>query len=336
MLSKSLTMRLWLGLLLLMLLVGCSTSEEEKETGQGVMFVSSRGGSSLLRFDEATLVAGDVLPKAFIRGNLTRISQPGALTYEAAPRRLYVPNGGDNSILVFENVRTLSENVPPTRILFGLGTQLARPVHVVLDSGRDLLYVANAGTNSVQVYPNASTIQGGVAPVRSLAGSDTKIGGISHLWLDTENDRLWVVDPISSSLLVFNSASTLNGNVPPSRIITGSNSRLQAPQSILLVGKRLYVACTGIILRFEDADGISGDVAPTAVLFGAATGLIRPQQMALRADKDELYVADSGAGAVFVFANASTANGGPAFLRRLQGQLTNFVDITGLVLDFTP
>jgi DNA-binding beta-propeller fold protein YncE len=196
--------------------------------------------------------------------------------------------------------------------------------------------VANAGTNSVLVYANASALQGGVAPVRTLAGSDTKIGGISHLWLDTQNDRLWVVDPITNSLLVFNSASALNGNIPPARIITGSNTRLQAPQSILLVGRRLYVACTGSILRFEDADALTGNIAPTAVLGGLTTGLSRPQQMALRADKDELYVADAGAGALFVFANASTANGAVVSLRRIQGPLTNFLDITGLVLDFSP
>lgn len=325
----------WAWLLLVLLLVGCSTTQEEEEQGQGVLFVSNRGASNLARFDEATTVNGDVLPQRLIRGNLTRLLQPGALTYEAASRRMYVPNGGDSSILVFDNVREASENVPPTRILFGLGTQLSRPVHVQLDPARDLLYVANGGTSSVTVYANASTIQGGVAPVRTLAGSSTQIGAISFLWLDIENDRLWVADPVSSSLLVFNQISTLNGNVPPTRVISGSNTRLASPQALLLVGKRLYVACTSAILRFEDADAITGNVAPTASITGPATILSRPQQMALRADKDELYVADSGASAVLVFSNASTANGGPPPIRRIFGTLPGFTDVVGLVLDFS-
>ena len=323
-------------LLCLLIFSGCSTATETVDPGQGVVFVSNRGGGALLRFDEATKLSGDVLPKTFVRGALTRLSQPGALTYEADARRLYVPNGGDNSILVFDNVRDSSENVPPTRILFGLGTQLNRPVGVLRDAAHDLLYVANAGTNSVLVYENASTIEGGTAPVRTLVGSTTRISGISSIWLDVDNDRLWVVDPIASSLLVFNQASALNGNVPPNRIISGSNTRMQSPQSILIVGKRVFVACTGAIVRFDDGDAISGNVAPTAVVTGGTTTLSRPQQMVLRSDNDEMYVIDPGASALLVFSSFSSANGAPAPLRRLQGSLTNFVDPVGLVLDLSP
>lgn len=326
--------RIWI-LLTLLVLVGCATTQEEDEVGQGVLLISNRGASNLARFEEATKLAGDLVPRAFLRGQLTRLSQPGLLTYLPNERRLFVPNGGDHSILVFDNVRSIQENVPPTRILFGPGTQLSRPVHVQLDAGRDLLYVANAGTSSIQVYANASTIQGGVAPVRVLSGSDTKIGAISSIWLDVEQDRLWVADPIGNQLLVFHQASVFNGNVPPNRIISGGNTRLQAPQSMLLLGKRMFVANTGSILRFEDADALQGNLAPTAVLSGTGTALVRPQQMVLRSDKDELFVVDA-AGAVLVFANASTANGTPLPLRRIQGSLTGLVDPVGLVLDLNP
>ncbi len=316
------------------LFLGCST-EESVDEGSGEMLVSDRGASTIAHFLRASTAEGAILPQTFIRGSNTRLAQPGQLSYDVESKRLIVPNGGDNSILFFEDVLNQSESVPPRRFLTGIGTQLNRPVGVHLDSAHNELYVANGGSNNVLVFGNASTIDGATAPLRTLSGSATRISSISAMVLDVSTDRLWIADPVANALLVFNNASTLNGNVPPNRTILGTNTRLQAPQSLLFINKQLFVGCTNSILRFDDSDSMDGNIAPTAIIQGASTLLSRPQQMLLRPDKDELFVVDSGAAAVLVFENPSTINGGPAPLRRLQGSQTGFMDPVGLVLDFT-
>lgn len=316
------------------LFTGCST-EDSQEEGTGEMLVSNRGGSNIAHFLRASRAEGAILPQTYLRGANTRLAQPGQLSYDPTSKRLIVPNGGDNSILFFDDVLNKSEGVPPTRFLTGIGTQLNRPVGVHFDSGHDELYVANGGSNSVVIFAGASTIEGATAPLRTLSGSATKISSVSAIFLDSSTDRLWVADPVANALLVFNNASTLNGNVPPNRYILGTNTRLQAPQSLLFINKQLFVACTNSILRFDDSDSIDGNVAPTAAIEGSATLLSRPQQMVLRPDKEELFVVDSGAAAVLVYENPTTINGGPAPLRRLQGSQTGFTDPVGIALDFT-
>lgn len=316
------------------LFLGCST-EESVDEGRGELLVANRGASSIARFLRASTAEGAILPQTTIRGSNTRLSQPGQLSYDSTSKRLIVPNGGDNSILFFEDVLNQAESVPPKRFLSGIGTQLNRPVGVHLDSAHNELYVANAGSNNVLVFGNASSIEGATAPLRTLSGSATRISGVSAIVLDSGTDRLWVADPIANALLVFNNASTLNGNIPPNRYILGTNTKLQAPQSLLFINKQLFVGCTSSILRFDDSDSIDGNIAPTATIQGASTLLSRPQQMALRPDKDELFVVDSGAAAVLVFETPSTVNGGPAPLRKIQGSQTGFMDPAGLVLDFT-
>jgi DNA-binding beta-propeller fold protein YncE len=316
------------------LLSGCTTEETTTE-GTGILLVANRGAGNIAQFRRASTAEGAILPQTYIRGSNTRLSQPGQLSYDATTKRLIVPNGGDNSILFFDDVLNQAEGVPPTRSISGVGTQLNRPVGVILDSGHDELYVANGGTNNVIVFSNASTIEGGTAPLRTLGGSSTRISSISAIWLDSSTDRLWVADPVANSLLVFNGASTINGNVPPNRVVLGTNTRLTSPQSLLFINKQLFVGCTSSILRFDQSDSIDGNIAPTAVIEGTATLLSRPQQMAFRPDKEELFVADTGASAVFVYENPTSINGGPAPLRRIQGSQTGFADPAGLVLDFS-
>lgn len=324
------------GLLFVGLLAfACTTDKESSDAGKGYLIVANRGGSSLARFAHATTVNGNVVPKNYVRGGLTRLQQPGYLLYDSGQDRMYVPNAGDNQILIFDQFSTLTENVAPTTYLQGAGTQLSRPVQIKLDAGRSLMYVANAGSNAVTVYNTSSSLQGNIAPVRQLSGGSTKIGGISSIELDVANDRLWVADPVGNSLLVFENASSLNGNVPPTRQLSGTNSRLQAPQFLLLDGNRLFVSNTSGWLRFEDSTALSGDVAPTAVVTGADTGLSRPQQIVLDTENDELYVADSGTSAILIFKSPRTASGAPPPTRKISGSNPGFSDVSGLVLDLT-
>lgn len=315
-------------------LFACTTVDEDSEDdGKGTIMVSLRASSSLARFRRATTANGNVVPKNYVRGGLTRLSQPVLLTFEDLQERLYVPNSGDNSVLFFDNIREAVENQPPTRFLQGAGTQLNRPVQVKLDRGRDLLYVANAGSNAVLVFNAPDALSANVAPVRTLSGGNTRLQGISSIELDTSNDRLWVADSTANAVFVWENASSLNGNVPPGREIRGGNTRLLSPQYLLLDDSRLFVACSESILRFENAGNAVGNIAPTAVVTGANTNLNRPQQMQMDTEENVLYVADAGTSAILVFDSARTATGAPVPVRKILGANTTLSDVTGLILD---
>ena len=327
-------MRRWL--VIALIAGGCYMENQGNSGGSGQIFTSNRGSSTVTRFERASNVEGDVVPTSIIRGQMTQLSQPGYLTYDASSDRLYVANSGANSILIFDNASTLTENSPPTRFFEGGSTQLNRPVQVKIDNERDEMYVANAGSSAVTVYGSASTLQGSAAPLRTLSGSGTRLSGLSSIEIDFTNNQLYLADPIGNQILVFENANSTNGSVPPRRIISGGNTQLAAPQYLLRDGNTLYVSCTNALLRFANLDTLEGNLAPTATITGQVTALSRPQQLSLDLEDGTLYVADSGASAVLVFANIETAEGAPAPLRRITGGNTQFTEVAGIVYDPTP
>lgn len=54
----------------------------------------------------------------------------------------------------------------------------------------------------------------------------------TSIWLDSATERLYVANEISNRVLVFNDAGTINGNVAPSRTITGANTLIASPRGI--------------------------------------------------------------------------------------------------------
>lgn len=314
-------------------LVGCGTLQGDSDTtsGSGRLYVGSTGGNSVARFDEATTLGGNIQPQVTVSGSSTGLNSPGYLFYNASADRMWIPNSGNNSVRFWEGWSGLSANSPPARILAGANTRLNRPVQVEYDASNDLLYVANSGDSSVLVFANASTINGEVAPTRQLAGSSTQISGLSSLHLDTANNRLYLANSAGNSITVYDNASGLNGNVPPTRIISGGNTRLAAPQYLLFQGGTMWVAGTSTLLRFDSVDSVTGNTAPTS--FATPPDLSRPQQFDIRSNENELYVVDASQG-VLVYANASTLSGAPSPTRRLTGSSTGLTTAKGMALDF--
>ena len=69
-----------------------------------------------------------------------------------------------------------------------------------------------------------------------------------------------------SSILVFDNASTLTGNVTPTRVISGNATKLVAPIDVALdtTNNLLYVADGTSILVFSSASTINGNVSAGA------------------------------------------------------------------------
>lgn len=193
----------------------------------GKLYVA--GANTISRFDGASAATGNVAPVAVIRGILTGLNSTRFVLLDVIANRLYVANFGGNSILIFNEIGTKTGNVAPDRTIAGAATTLNGPLDVALDAARNLLYVSNATANAILVFDNAATVNGNVAPVRTITGSNTGLNVNNGLLLDPLNNRLYIANLDGNSVIVFDSASTQSGNAPPARTLTGASTQLLKP-----------------------------------------------------------------------------------------------------------
>lgn len=302
--------------------------------GQGLLYVANAQTNSILRFDGATTLEADVAPVAVIQGGLTRLSAPQYLFLDVANDRLYVANAGQSSILVFDNVSTLAGDVPPTRFLEGANTTLSGPAATVLDIGRDLLYVSNTGRGGLLTFGSGATVEADIAPLRTLEGANPGLQNNTDLFLDSTADRMFVANTGAGAISVFDSISTLNGNIFPNRVLRGANTRLTSPTAVLVdSADNLLVADSNSLLRFAGASTVDADVAPTAILTGENTGIRQPGQMLLLSGN--LYLANTGSNEILVFNDIASIEGNQFPTRRLGGTNTNLLGPTGIAVDLS-
>lgn len=161
-----------------------------------------------------------------------------------------------------------------------------------------------------------ASADGNTPPLRTITGSSAAVGVPCGFWL--EGNELFVADcdpnggnPIGR-VAVY--ASGADGDTPPLRTLTGANTSLRTPLSLLIVDDELFVSDrlangTGIILVFP-ADA-SGNATPIRTITGGNTDLMSPDNMAT--DGTSLFVADQIAnndamGAVLAFPLNASGN----------------------------
>jgi len=304
--------------------------------GAGKLYVSNGGANSILRFDDALTASGNIVPAATISGAATTLNGPVFITLDAAADRLYVANNADLSILIFDNISTKNGNVAPERTIAGGLTTLVSPTDVSLDKGRNLLYVAD--DIDIHVFASASTATGNVAPARTF----TLPVAVSAIFVDSANDRLYAAQQTANAILIFDSASTLNGTVTANRTIQGAATHLANPGGIQIDGSgRLVVsnAAPPSITIYNNAATANGNIAPAAEIVGSNTGLSVPDQIVVNTSgTGSLYNADPGAARVAVFSNLNAANGNIGPTRAIVGGSTGLTvsgQPVGVALDVT-
>ncbi len=163
-----------------------------------------------------------------------------------------------------------------------------------VDETNDRMYVATLFTNpnnvlttnpdtakgSIAIFDNISTLNGGQTPARHIYGNLTQLRQPHGCWLDEANDRLYVANSFGCNILVFNNASTINGNTAPDRVI--SHPTLSTPVYIFIdnTADRMFVACSGVgcggppkVCIFNNASTINGVVNPNVRIEGSNTRL---------------------------------------------------------------
>jgi hypothetical protein len=264
---------------------------------QGQLFVSDYGTDTITVYPWEG--DGNIPPSAII----TTGDGPHQLAINYGARELIVTNNTSHSITVVDR-----DTLALKRTIQGPSTGLHNPTGVVVDEMHQLLYVANddhsASAFSITVYD--LTASGDAAPLRTIQGANTGLGGPVGVALDLVAGELVVVNykvNAGGSITVYNLLALSDGvnNVAPTQTIQGTNTGLQQPQGVILDLKHdeIVVAnsffqnpiSNGAILVFQRA--ANGNVAPVRTLQGTNTRLCSPIDLALNLARHELVVANS-------------------------------------------
>ena len=154
-----------------------------------------------------------------------------AIFIDSTNNRLFVADQAADAVAIFDNASTLNGPVKATRVVQGAATHLAVPSGVTVD-GAGRLIVSNVGNGTtipptITIYANAATADGNLAPVAEITGSGTGMSTPDQLVVDkTGTGTLYNADPGAARIAIFGGLNTANGNIAPSRSITGINTGL--------------------------------------------------------------------------------------------------------------
>jgi hypothetical protein len=103
---------------------------------------------------------------------------------------------------------------------------------------QDLSLPSNEG--SILIFSATSSLQNNSRPIRRIHGPNTGLDAPKSCWMDPTRDLLYVANTEAQNILVFESASILNGNLSPSRVIPVLNGK---PEHVFVdpVTNRLFV-----------------------------------------------------------------------------------------------
>lgn len=203
------------------------------------------------------------------------------------------------------------------------------------------IFVGDSGNGAIASGSNLSPSSGTFVVERTIAGTNTQLStNLFDFALDAANDRLYVAD--LRSILVFNSASTLSGNVAPSRTVSalpgpfGSFNGgifLDTTRNILYAGTN-FIGSTQNVQVFDNASTASAATASRTMTF-----TIRSiSDIAVDTARNILYVYGTdafGFAEILAFDNASTLTGAVAPNRAITFPDSGGTGPVGLFVDAT-
>ncbi|HEY6306473.1 MAG TPA: hypothetical protein VI488_08475 [Candidatus Angelobacter sp.] len=172
---------------------------------------------------------------------------------------------------------------------------------------------------------------GNATPNDTINGSATLLASPQYLFVDVTNNRLFVANQGAGSILVFENASTKNGNVAPERNISGPSTTLVGPVDMALDSSRnlLYVADGANVLVFASASTVTGNTAPVRTI---AVGF-SVDAILLDSGGDRMFLVDGTGNAINVYDSASTLSHVVSPNRTISGPHTQLSAPAGLQLD---
>lgn len=294
-------------------------------------------------YPSTTFASGALATSRSITGANTKLTAPSnsgvrELALDATNDRLYAINLSTNSILVFDGASQADGNVAPAREITGANTLLDSPMAIYLDNANNRLYVSNfrSTAQTVLVFDNASTINGNVAPARVISGFALKpYSQLAGIQVDTVRNILYVADAGYGALYILDNASTLDGTVTASRVLTGTSTTISFPRALALdsSGNRIYVSSgtnKGSILVFDNASSATGNIAPSRSI-NTADPLFDVSGLFLDTTHDRLYALNASYRKLEYFDSASSASG--LLTPTVTGDLSDLLSPYGIFVD---
>jgi hypothetical protein len=197
-----------------------------------------------------------------------------------------------------------------------------------------------SGASAIFRLNNPSSLNGNIVPSATITGPLTLLDS-PVISLDASADRLFALVNMDSPLgmiLVFDHASTRNGDVFPGRVIAGNATGIQgkgvfavdSTRNRLYAGTRVAVNGSVNILVFKNAGAASGNVPPDAILQFSSSPTF-PVSLVLDQVNDRLFIGDSSQN-IRVFDHASMLTAGPMVPNRTISDPNNILS-GGMALD---
>ena len=183
--------------------------------------------------------------------------------------------------------------------------------------------------NRTDGFPNPN-----VAPLNEIAGSATKLFGLTGLTVDPGQQQLIATNAVSSSITIYPTSST--NNAKPIRTVSGPDTRLNGPAAVAFYSSGQaggsgdqYIVVNRDNNSIETYNATSADNAvPARTIWGLYAGLSEPTGIALNLDpigdgdpnKDEILIANSGNDSITSYSRVGNGDTFPTVT--LQGSLT--------------
>lgn len=217
-------------------------------------------------------------PVRAISGAATTMLFAGRIAIDNASDLVYVGSGSSGvlvsgNILVFGPASTISGNVAPLRTI----SPSFSIAGMALDVANNRLFLSDQA-GFINVYDNASTLNGAVVPNRVIAGAATQVVVPGALALDTSGrlivaNRSAIIFPSTDNILIFSNAGAINGNVAPAAIATLSASQTAAAMAISPAGELYVVDGNANLTVYSNIATATGSLLPSRVISGPNTGL---------------------------------------------------------------
>ncbi len=297
------------------------------------LYVTNSNSSAVAEFAQGA--AGNLAPSVTVSGAATLLLSPSGVAADSSGN-LYVCNFASGpfatgSITVYPPAG--AGNAAPSFTIAGVGTQLAGPEGIALDSHGNI-YVASLG-NIVTEYTAGSS--GNASPAAAITGSATMLAAPAGIALDS-NGKIYVTNLIggasaAGSITVYAPGST--GNAAPTLTIAGPDTGLAGPDGIALdAAGNIYVtnltggsSGAGSITMY--AAGSNGDASPSLTIAGPNTALLGPQGIAVDSGRN-IFVANSG-DTITEFTPASSGDAAPGIV--IKGENTGLDFPRGIALN---
>jgi len=236
------------------------------DTANDRLYVGS--GASILVFNSASMADGNISPSRAVPG----IGIAGSLFLDTVNNRLYV---GDNfvGVRVFDNASGINGVTASTRFVTGnFGTSF-EIFGVAVDTVNDILYVSAisttpSSTNHINVFDAAHLANSALTPNRTIVPTITgTIQSVRGIFLDAAHDRLYVAGDAFKTVMVFEPASTADGAIAPTKVISFPASGAISNVFVDVANDRLYAVSFGSISIVHNVSTLtSGSATATAAV----------------------------------------------------------------------